>query len=75
MSTKFNIGAAVRSLREQKRLTQFDLATAAGFSDPSGVGRIERGTGYSEVLERLDATAGALGVTLEVLIGKARVAS
>ncbi len=66
MSLLGTVGQRVRSLREEKRLGQVDLAEAAGVSVRQ-IARIEAGTA-NLTLETLDAVAGALGVKAAALL-------
>ena len=63
------IGGHVRRARLRAGLTQAGLAEAAGISDET-VSRIERGA-YEPAVSTMVALADALGVTLDVLAGRA----
>lgn len=60
------IGARVQKARKAKKLSQFDLAVAAG-TDTSTIHRIEVGKQAAGVAT-LAAVAGALGLTLDELV-------
>lgn len=62
--TAFELGTAVRSLREERGWTQRQLAEAAGMTQPA-VARFEAG-GTTPTLAVLDRVARALGVDLVV---------
>jgi transcriptional regulator with XRE-family HTH domain len=63
------IGDAIRTARSSAQLTQAKLAEAAGVSDET-VSRIERGA-YEPAVSTMIALADALGVSLDVLTGRA----
>lgn len=67
----FELGAAVRSLREERGWTQARLAAAAGMTQPA-IARFEAG-GTVPTIAVLERLAKALGATLEVRLrpGKA----
>ena len=67
MSTE-DFGARVRAVRQQKGLRQEELAKAAEMSQPE-VSRIERGFVRQPGLKVLERLSGALGVTVDFLIG------
>lgn len=64
-----DIGSRLRSLRESKKLTQQQLATAAGLS-LSVLSRIEYGGTPDPRISTLRALAKALGVSLDDLAGE-----
>lgn len=68
----YDVGAAVRARREEAKLTQSKLAELAKLPDANAVRRIETGTGYSEMLERLEQVATAMGLSLQDLVFEAR---
>ncbi|WP_067668993.1 helix-turn-helix domain-containing protein [Nocardia miyunensis] len=61
---KFELGAAVRDLRERTGLTQVELADRAGLKQPA-VARLEAG-GTMPTIPVLERIAEALGVRLSV---------
>ena len=62
-----SLGARLRRLRQKARLTQQQLATAAGLAITS-LAQIERGAGGDPRLSTLLALAGTLGVDPAVLV-------
>jgi transcriptional regulator with XRE-family HTH domain len=64
-----DIGKRIRDLREERGLTQRELARRAGLT-PSGVGFIEHGQTRNPSAETVVAIARALGVPVEELLGE-----
>jgi transcriptional regulator with XRE-family HTH domain len=64
-----DIGKRIRHLREERGLTQRELARRAGLT-PSGVGFIEHGQTRNPSAETVVAIARALGVPVEELLGE-----
>jgi transcriptional regulator with XRE-family HTH domain len=62
-----DIGKRIRDLREERRLTQRELARRAGLT-PSGVGFIEHGQTRNPSAETVVTIARALGVPVEELL-------
>jgi len=62
-----NIGKRIRDLREERGLTQREVARRAGLT-PSGVGFIEHGQTRNPSAETVMAVARALGVPVEELM-------
>jgi transcriptional regulator with XRE-family HTH domain len=64
-----DIGKRIRDLREERGLTQREVARRAGLT-PSGVGFIENGQTQNPSAETVVAIARALGVRVEALLGE-----
>lgn len=62
-----SVGRRVRSLRKQKKLTQFQLAARAGSHAPI-ISRLERGVSNPPTLETLAPVARALGISVRDLL-------
>src|SRR5215210_3913648 len=62
-----DIGKRIRDLREERGLTQREVARRAGLT-PSGVGFIEHGQTRNPSAETVMAVARALGVPVEELL-------
>jgi ribosome-binding protein aMBF1 (putative translation factor) len=69
----FELGAAVREMREQRGWTQAQLAEAAGMTQPA-VARFEAG-GTVPTIPVLERLAHALGATLEVRLAPGTTAA
>lgn len=71
MMKRRSLGRRIKKFRKEKKMTQTDLAKAAGYSDKSGIARVESGENFPGA-ERLEKIAYALGVSPEFLIGEDR---
>lgn len=60
------IGKRIKKLRKDRKLTQSELAEAAGYSDKSGIARVESGENIPG-MDRLEMIAQALNVAPEYL--------
>ena len=64
--TDTEVGRRIREIRDQKGITQEQLADAAGLTRPY-LSNLERGIATNPRLETLRAIAAALGCDLEIL--------
>lgn len=62
------LGDRLRSLREKKNLSQYDVATAAGIR-PESLSRLETGKSQTATLASLHKLAPVLGCTIDDIIG------
>lgn len=68
MDFKKSLGAAIRRWREQKGMSQEELAKAAGDLDKQTIYRLEKGRVWPEY-ESLEKICNVLGVSLEDEVG------
>jgi Predicted transcriptional regulators len=64
---KVALGKRIRSLREERKMTQMDLAVAASISEPSYISRIESGV-TNPTFTLLVDIAKAFGISLKELM-------